>query len=563
MTALALSLALLTLCLRSYALRSVQHVLPPPVDSGNIDQALPPDIIRNIQSIVDAHEVPGLSVAFVQPGGAVEYGSWGVRTEDGDSMTSDTLFIIASCSKAFTAAAIGLLIEDYAAGRNVTSLPNGVDRLDWDTKLKDILPGEWQLMDGSASEMAALKDILSHQTGVPRHDLSYSREDGAKDMVSRLRYLRPAFEIRERWHYNNIMYMTAQHIITTYAGSFTDYVRDRIFLPLNMTSTTYSASKAFEGGKPTQTWDENGRRLPWAFKDSDIDLIAGAGGIISSAQDMSRWVQMLLNGGVDPVSNRRILTPDIIDAGYGMGWFRSSYRGHSLVMHGGSLPGMSALVALSPYDGVGIVALANGDNKHAALNEAALTILHKVWGQQPDHATQSPFVYTSITGDTNGPRPPRADVLEDLPPYDFTGVYLNEGYGAFVLCDSRNTSGHCASVLDDFATVYAPEKPRTSELYAAWPRFSTSHMRASYVGGMRFVVQALQLYPEGYGKNTTPFALASGSAFADFVVRDDGEVLGFGLFGLVGEKTNREKKGGNIEETADVWFDRATWKRVQ
>ena len=136
-------------------------------------------------------------------------------------MLAQTLFTLASCSKAFTTAAVGLLIEDYASGRNVTPLPNGLDRLDWDTKLKDILPGLWELMDGTASEMASLKDILSHQSGVPRyvflpiliilldtfgrHDLSYSREDTARDMVSRLRYLRPAFEIREHYHYNNIV----------------------------------------------------------------------------------------------------------------------------------------------------------------------------------------------------------------------------------------------------------------------------------------------------------------------------------------------------------------------
>ena len=110
----------------------------------------------------------------------------------------------------------------YAIGRNVTPLPDGLDRLDWDSKLKDILPGLWELMDGSANEMASLKDILSHQSGVPRHvvllilmlclpdsfgrhDLSHSRNDTAKDMVSRLRYLRPAFEIRERWNYTNLV----------------------------------------------------------------------------------------------------------------------------------------------------------------------------------------------------------------------------------------------------------------------------------------------------------------------------------------------------------------------
>ncbi|KZV71816.1 beta-lactamase/transpeptidase-like protein, partial [Peniophora sp. CONT] len=538
---------------------------------------LSPDIVDRIQSIVNAHKVPGLSLAFVRSGDVVEYGNWGIRSEAGDAVTSDTLFTMASCSKAFTAAAMGLLIEDYAAGRNVTPLPDGLVRLDWDTKLKDILPGFWELMDGSASEMASVKDILSHQTGVPsRHDLSYSRDDSATDMAARLKYLRPAFEIRERYHYNNIMYMTTQHILTTYTGSFTDFVRDRIFLPLNMTSTTYSPSEAIDSGKGTQHWGNNGRLIPWWFQDNTTELIAGAGGIISSAQDMTHWVQMLLNGGVDPATNKRILSSAIIEAvtlgrtvmvgtgtsdtsiqAYGMGWSRGSYRGHELIQHNGGLPGIATLVVLSPHQGVGIVALSNGDATHPALNEAAALLLHKVWGVQQDSALPTLFVDTRMDGKQANPEHLSGNALEELPSYDFSGLYVNEGYGAFLLCDSKSTSAHCTSVLDDFDAVDGPSKRQDGELYAAWPRLWTSHLRMVYTGDMRFVMQATQLFVEGFGKNSTPFEQPSGSAYADFVVGDDGDVIGFGLFGLVGERTNLEKKGGSVQEIADVWFDRA------
>ncbi|VDC03880.1 unnamed protein product [Peniophora sp. CBMAI 1063] len=582
-TATLIQTALAALYQGIFVLGGTQHVFSSGASSTTDGQLLPPDIIKSIQSIVDAHEVPGMSLAFVRPGVAVEFGNWGIRSEDGEAMTSDTLFTLASCSKAFTAASIGLLIEDYATGKNVTPLPDGLSRLDWDTKLQDILPGEWKLMDEPASKMAALKDILSHQTGVPRHDLSYARDDTAKDMVSRLRYLRPAFEIRERYHYNNIMFMTAQHIVTTYAGSFTDFVRDRIFLPLNMTSTTYSYSEAAESGKTTQNWGENGRLIPWWFKDAETELISGAGGIITSAQDMSHWVQMLLNSGVDPISKKRVLTPEIIEAvslartimngrgnsetsieGYGMGWSRNSYHGHELITHNGGLPGISTLVVLSPHDGSGVVSLSNADNKHPALTEATLLLLNQIWNRQQDQTAQALFgPDTRMDGRNNGPILPHVNALQELPPHDFTGLYMNEGYGTFLLCDSKSTSAHCTGVLDDFATIDALEKPKDTELYASWPRLWTSHLRLSYAGDMRFVAQASQLFPQGFGKNTTPFEQISGTVFADFVVRDDGEVLGFGLFGFVGERTNREKKGGSIEETAEVWFDKAMWKRTQ
>lgn len=234
-----------------------------------------------------------------------------------------------------------------------------------------------------------------------------------------------------------------------------------------------------------------------------------------------------------------------------------------LIQHNGGLPGISTLVVLSPHDGTGVIALSNGDSVHPALNKATALLLHKVWGLQPDSASQLPFVDLHMHGKDGLAHPVHADMHEELPQYDFTGLYLNEGYGAFLVCDRNSASVQCATVLDEFATVDGSTKPQATELYAAWPRLWSSHLRLSYAGGTRFVTQATTLFPQGFGKNTTPFEQTHGTAYADFVVRDDGEVLGFGLSGLVGETTNREKKGGSIEEIAEVWFDRATWKRVE
>jgi CubicO group peptidase (beta-lactamase class C family) len=147
---------------------------------------LSPAVLSDIQKIVDERGLPGVSLAVVRRGGAQEFASFGVRTEDGDAMTADvrrfyscscltkltrcaqTLITIASCSKAFLTAAMGLLMADYAHGRNTTPLPAGLTKLDWDTKLADALPGEWALMDAWAMQKASLKDILSHTSGLPR-----------------------------------------------------------------------------------------------------------------------------------------------------------------------------------------------------------------------------------------------------------------------------------------------------------------------------------------------------------------------------------------------------------
>ena len=102
-------------------------------------------------------------------------------------------------------AGLGLLMEDFAHGRNRTALPANISRLSWDTKLVDLLPGQWVLMDEWATQGAKLKDIFSHVSGLPRHDYSYSRDDTSESVLMRLRDLRPAYELRERYSYSNIV----------------------------------------------------------------------------------------------------------------------------------------------------------------------------------------------------------------------------------------------------------------------------------------------------------------------------------------------------------------------
>ena len=117
---------------------------------------------------------------------------------------------------------MGMLIDDYASGKNTTPLPPGLDQLDWLTKIQDLLPEEWQLHDEQSSSKANLVDILSHVTGLPRyvycklqfdgnagsplahrHDASYTPVDTTEDIMRRLPYLRPRYELREKWAYSN------------------------------------------------------------------------------------------------------------------------------------------------------------------------------------------------------------------------------------------------------------------------------------------------------------------------------------------------------------------------
>ncbi|KAI0317842.1 beta-lactamase/transpeptidase-like protein [Amylostereum chailletii] len=124
-------------------------------------------------------------------------------------------------------------------------------RLEWDTKIKDLLPEEWDPTDPWAKEMATLKDILTHISGLPRTDNTTS-------VLSKLRHLRSVFELREQWSYNNIMYMVAAHIVSKLSGlPFTSFVETRIFAPLGMNSV-YSVDAASKTGRMCHAWSPEG-----------------------------------------------------------------------------------------------------------------------------------------------------------------------------------------------------------------------------------------------------------------------------------------------------------------
>ncbi|KII86430.1 hypothetical protein PLICRDRAFT_44025 [Plicaturopsis crispa FD-325 SS-3] len=549
-----------------------------------------PEFSRYVDAIREESVIPGLSVAIVRAADntVVELGSWGKRTEDGDPTTDDTLFHLCSVSKAFLSTSMGILMDDFATRKNVTALPPGLAEFTWTTKVKDILPDDWQLMDGWAHEKANIQDILSHVSGLPRHDHSYGPSDTALDVVRRMKYLRPAHELRQKWAYNNQMYALGQHVIGLYAGKpYTEFVQERIFTPLNMSSSTFSLNAAKAGGKMTQAWIDTGRRIPHWLPDNLTELIAGAGGAISSAADMAKWVGTLLNGGVNPHTNATVIPRSVFEAvttayaiagrwpilhgattvGYGMGWVRYSYLDNEIVAHNGGMPGFSTLVAFSPNNGLGVVVLANAA---VPVDDVVQKVFRAFAGisEDEDEAgyASSPAAYSknSIASGT-APRPANvegeAKAQKSVPQREigeYAGTYSNPGYGAFTLCSTLDTSPYCQQVADDFAAVDAQqaEPPTGDQLIGAWSRIWGTHVRFIHKDEDNFAATFPALFPRGYGANSTAFAFdgLTPYAVAKFVV-EGGEVVGFGLFRLEGE-TERERTESSVQAGADVWFDK-------
>jgi CubicO group peptidase (beta-lactamase class C family) len=309
-------------------------------------------------------KAPGLAVAVVRNGEVLLLEGYGVRDVASQALvTPDTLFAIGSSTKAFTATALALLVDD--------------GKLTWDTPVRTYLPA-FKLKDPVASERMTPRDLVTHRSGLPRHDLVwYAAPLSRKELVSRLEFLEPSADLRARWQYQNLMFMTAGYLAGELAGTtWEDVVRSRIFAPLGMKGSNFSvedSKKSADFAKPCQEKDEKVIEIPFR----NIDAVGPAGSINSSARDMSRWLMLQLGGG--KVGETTVLTgpglaelhkpqmvvgdsgqdPEITGTSYAMGWFVESYRGHVRVHHGGSIDGFISMVTFVPREGIGVVALAN------------------------------------------------------------------------------------------------------------------------------------------------------------------------------------------------------------
>jgi CubicO group peptidase (beta-lactamase class C family) len=340
-----------------------------------LERRLPPATaaaraLEGFDAFVDAAlatwNVPGIAVAIVKDGEVVLAKGYGLRDVSKKlPVTADTLFAIGSATKAFTVMSLGVLVDD--------------GKLDWDTPVKDYLP-TFTLVDEFASARMTPRDLVTHRSGLPRHDLVwYNAPLSRAEIFARLRYLEPNEDFRAKWQYQNLMFLTAGYLAGEVAGeSWEDLVRKRIFGPLGMTASNFSveeSKKAADFAAPYTEKEKKVSEIPFR----NIDAVGPAGSINSNLTDMVRWVKLQLSDGtaggnrVVGAANRSEMhqpqmvmreegkDPEIILPTYAMGWFVESYRGRKRVHHGGNIDGFSAMVTFLPAERLGVVALANRD----------------------------------------------------------------------------------------------------------------------------------------------------------------------------------------------------------
>ena len=395
-----------------------------------------------VAQILADWQVPGVAVGIVRDGRVVLSRGYGVRHPDTRApMDADTIFPIASMSKAFASFSVGLLVDE--------------GRMSFDAPVTDYIQ-DLRAADAAATQGLTLRDMLSHRSGMPRHDaVWYHNEALTRDeLVRRMPALGFSAPMRTRFQYNNIMFILSGLAVDRMTeGSWEDFVARRIFEPLRMDRTTFSPERA--AGDPNHAAGIeflNGRRVTVPiFRNTAI--LNPAGGVYSNVDDLANWMLVHLDNGrfadrqiIQPATladmhrthmplGATIRDPERVPVGYGLGWFTDIYRGRQVVQHGGNLPGTSTLVALMPAERLGVTVLVNhgGSELRDALTWAIMdrflgvtggrdwvgeALARKRAGEAGEVAARANIGASRVAGT----RPSHALA-------DFAGTYDHPGYG--------------------------------------------------------------------------------------------------------------------------------------
>jgi CubicO group peptidase (beta-lactamase class C family) len=334
-------------------------------------------------------EIPGMAVAVVRNDSVIYARGHGVRRLGvADRVDEHTLFGIASVSKAFTAAALGLLVDE--------------GRLSWDDAVVDHLPA-FRLYDPYITQATTVRDLLAHRVGIGRmtgNRLRWLPHRPREELIRRIRFLEPEQSFRDGYVYSNVGYMIAGELIPAITGeSWESFVERRLFAPLGMRRSNTSITAIAPGENaawPHQEIDGSVVEIQWR----DFDAVGPAASINSSAAEIAAWMRLHL-GDPGVFEGTRLLSHAVMAemhraqnvtreadfaqlASYGFGWSLGSYQGHRVSRHGGATDGMNTMLVLVPGQELGIFVTTNtfNDFMNAVVNhilDAALDLPVRDW----------------------------------------------------------------------------------------------------------------------------------------------------------------------------------------
>lgn len=315
-------------------------------------------------------DVPGIAVAVVKDGKVVHSKGYGVRSINSpQKVDENTLFGIASNSKAFAAASLAILVDE--------------GKLKWDSRVIDYIP-EFRMYNAYVTEEFTIRDLLTHRSGLGlgAGDLMFwpgSNNFTLKDIIHNLRYLKPVSGFRSKYDYDNLLYMVAGEVVARVTGtSWEEFTEQRIMKPLGMNKSASSFNRLADKTNIIDPHAKIEGRVQVVPRDR-FEFGNSAGGINSSIADMSKWVIMLLNKGkygdgkqlFSEKVQKDMWSPQTIIPvngpgnynthfqAYGLGWNLSDVMGYKQVSHTGFVAGMVTQVTLIPELNLGIIVLTN------------------------------------------------------------------------------------------------------------------------------------------------------------------------------------------------------------
>ena len=422
--------------------------------SGPAARAQAPDITSKLsgfdsymEQVLKDWNTPGIGVGIVVNDKLVFAKGFGYRDyEKKLPFTPATLCQIASNSKLFTAVAAGMLVEE--------------GKLTWDKPVRESVP-TIQFYNDQLNNNVTLRDMLSHRTGVTRHDSIWFKSPFTrKELFEKLKFLEPQEPMRETFLYNNLMYAAAGNIIELKSGkTWEQFVRERILTPLDMKTTTYSISEMTQHpdhGVPYKEKRDSFElyKIPYY---EDTEGIAPAGALISNIDEISHWLIALMNDG--KYNGKQVLPANVLKAtlqpaiglpntlgesqgfwellnpAYGMGRETAAYRGHLMTFHGGDLPGFHSQVSFMPNDKIGVIVLVISDHSAPLYNIVSYNVYERLLGidQTPWSQRRLQQRLAGKKAGTEARAKAGADRVSNTKPShalaDYAGEYENPAYG--------------------------------------------------------------------------------------------------------------------------------------
>ena len=406
-----------------------------------------------LNRVLKDQHAAGFAVAVVKGDEVIYSKGFGYRdVENKKPVTPNTLFAIGSSTKAFTASLLGLLEKG--------------GKLKLDDRATTHLPS-LRFYNDEMNNQITIRDLMAHRTGLTRYDYSWLlfNTSNRDSIIARVKYMAPTAGVRQKWFYNNFMYLAQGMIVEKISGkTWEQNIKEKFFGPLEMTRSNTDI-KAFQ--------NDADAALPYVtIKDSvikkidyyNINGMGPAGSINSSVNDMANWLKVWISGGY---YNKKEILPnayigeaasaqmvmagglptqhkDVFFSNYGLGWMLESYRGHYRVEHGGNINGFSANVAFFPTDGIGIVVLTN-QNGSAVPDIVTSSIADRLLKLKPidwNGEAAARAKTASINEKQTAKNAKNEPILNTNPSHalkSYTGSFENPAYGLLKLTEEKNT----------------------------------------------------------------------------------------------------------------------------